>query len=116
MSDFKGTPGSWLYIDATKEPSMQYAPKCVIRAGNVQVASFSWGTDSKWWPSKEESQANARLIAAAPELLEALEQLVRPYGIADTGMFHAPGPLQMEFIASVRKAKDAIAKATGSQS
>lgn len=49
----------------------------------------------------------------AGELLEALKELVRPYGVADVGMVSAPGPLQMEFIAAVRQAKDAIAKATG---
>lgn len=73
MSEIKHTPGPWAYIDATKEARMQYAPKCVIRAGSVQVASFSWGADSKWWPSKEESQANARLIAAAPTMYEYIE-------------------------------------------
>lgn len=69
------TPGPWWFIDATQEASMQYAPKCVIKAGYKQIAAFSWG-DSKWWPTKDESQANATLIAAAPDMLTALETVL----------------------------------------
>lgn len=69
------TPGPWKFIDATKVAAMQFAPKCVIRAGEREIASFSWNDKSPWFPTKVESQANARLIAAAPDLLEALNRL-----------------------------------------
>lgn len=50
-----------------------------------------------------EQWANARLMAAAPELLEALKELL-PQGWGDDTMDHIPG---------VKKARMAIAKAEG---
>lgn len=69
------TPGPWTYIDATKVASMQYSDRCVIKAGDRQIASFSWNDNSPWFPAKLASQANARLIAAAPDLFAALKQI-----------------------------------------
>lgn len=100
MSEVRHTPGPWAYIDATQVAAMGFAPKCVIKAGDKQIASFSWHTDSPWFPTKAESQANARLIAAAPDLLEALKDVLR---IADRAT--------TEFDA----ARAAIAKATQDQ-
>ncbi|MFK4444675.1 hypothetical protein ABH944_004821 [Caballeronia udeis] len=65
------TSGPWAYIDATKVAAMQYAKLCVIKAGDKQIASFSWSDNSPWFPSMDEAQANGRLIAAAPDLLDA---------------------------------------------
>lgn len=78
MSDSKQsfTPGPWEFIDATKSASYKFAPTCIIRAGQKQVASFSWNDNSPWFPTMAQSQANARLIAAAPELLQALKELL----------------------------------------
>lgn len=70
------TPGPWVYIDASTRAEMQYRKLCIIRGGGKQIADFSWQTPSLAFPSKEESQANARLIAAAPALLEALDFMV----------------------------------------
>ena len=70
----KHTPGPWKFIDATKVAGMQFAQKCVIKAGGKQIADFSWNDSSPWFPTKGESQANARLIAASPDLLEALQE------------------------------------------
>lgn len=66
MSEFKGTPGPW-ETDRNNVHSGQIATihHCV---GNDWVEI--WSTD---WPDTEEKQeANAMLISAAPELLEAL--------------------------------------------
>ena len=68
------TNGPWKFIDATKVAGMQFAPKCVIKAGDKHIADFSWNDNSPWFPTKDESQANARLIACAPDLLEALQE------------------------------------------
>ena len=57
----------------------------------------------------EESAANARLIAAAPDLLAALEALV---GEADLGEVD----LDDDDRAKLEQARAAIAKATGGQS
>jgi len=52
-------------------------------------------------------RANARLIAAAPDLLEACQTLAT---LRDTDDWIATGRL------AVKQARDAIAKATGAQS
>lgn len=68
-----------------------------------------------------EQEANARLIAAAPELLEALQWMVDN---DDTNEGDEPLPdhggltwneINAEFIAGLNKARAAIAKATGAQ-
>ena len=62
---------------------------------------------------KERAAANARLIAAAPDLLAALERLAN---IADEGavMRHETGKPAWSFIDEVKQsARAAIAKATG---
>ena len=119
MSDTKFTPGPWSYeaedhkgvygfvIRGKEDPAMYYDAPIIGRAEFVAQHNRCHVVGA------EAAEANARLIAAAPELLEALKQLLRPYGVADTGMVNAPAPLQTEFIAAVREAKDAIAKATG---
>jgi hypothetical protein len=52
-----------------------------------------------------EDAANARLIAAAPDLLEALQGMLDVYG--NDGHLHAPA------LAALRAARAAIAKAGG---
>ncbi len=63
-----------------------------------------WGNFSSGIPSREDA-ANARLIAAAPELLEALKFCLSV--IEDQGVFDASEKM------AVTKALAAIAKATG---
>ena len=57
----------------------------------------------------EEHAANMRLIAAAPDLLEALKVMVRDYGAAHA----ACGDLEMS--PALLQAQRAIARATGEQ-
>ena len=54
----KHTPGPWRYVDGYFD--------CDVWAGNKMVLSY------ERHPT-DEDRANARLMAAAPELLEALE-------------------------------------------
>ena len=69
MKEFKGTPGPWL------------TDRNNVHTG--RIVTIHGCTDNDWvevwstnWPDSEECQeANAQLIAAAPELLEALRQL-----------------------------------------
>ena len=64
MKEFKGTPGPWNYRD--DEPDW-----VTDSNDNIAVARVTcYNTDSK------AQLANAHLIAAAPELLEALQDLV----------------------------------------
>ena len=54
-------------------------------------------------------EANARLVAAAPELLEALKTLVTEIILSDVDM----GYIDSHFMPHIEKARAAIAKATG---
>lgn len=91
----KHTPGPW---EATGNfvRSPMHQPEGLPRG--VQIVECR---DGYFLPHTEEAKANARLIAAAPELLEALNACI-DYG-AMTGD---------EWVTS--KARAAIAKATGS--
>jgi hypothetical protein len=101
------TPGPWLI---SKE-----SPRIVVQGDfrgeptNTLIGSACGYPDSGFFPNEDEGAANARLIAAAPELLEAL------MAITD----------QLEHIGDTRPHKDgeyiemaraAIAKATGAAS
>lgn len=89
----KHTPGPWVVDPAVRQGFTVYAPK----------EGFIVGTqDEEGRYGAIESEANARLIAAAPDLLEALKELVA----AADGV--NAGPLTW-----LAKARAAIAKATG---
>ncbi|WP_162405132.1 hypothetical protein [Pseudoxanthomonas jiangsuensis] len=88
MSEMKHTPGPW------------FASGRYIGTFNHKSAIGECRSASGCWSDDEPASANARLIAAAPELLEALIGVLR---VADraTDEFDA--------------ARSAIAKATGGQ-
>lgn len=79
------TPGPWKFLDVIGG--------CSVYAGRRQVLAYHSSPDA-------ENKANARLIAAAPDLLDALQAAVAS-GIID----HDGEP---------DAARAAIAKATGS--
>lgn len=88
----KHTPGSWEIV--SDGIGAKVMAERTDRSGRFIVAElFFIGVN-------EESKANARLIAAAPELLEAVKLLIHPKGVS--------------FMAAVEKAKAAIAKAESS--
>ncbi len=62
----KHTPGPW-HVDPDPRPNMEWNNH--IYAANGLAVCFMAHSDGK---ADERDQANARLIAAAPELLEAL--------------------------------------------
>jgi hypothetical protein len=83
----KHTPGPWgWHTPATT--AARYP--CYVTAGNQYIAAIYHGDDQR------ETHPNARLIAAAPELLEALQLITEVGNRAATEIAHA-----------------AIAKATG---
>lgn len=93
MSETKHTPGPWCLSD---ESPMIIQDEC-----KVIVGSASTYPNSGYFPGQKEAEANARLIAAAPELLEACEGLL---GLAERdGWLHV----------AVNAARAAIAKAKG---
>ncbi len=79
-----------------------------VASGNKIVCTTSMQTGKGGWPnveSVEEAKANARLMAAAPELLQALKEIVKN---CDDGFAVILGSL-------VEQGRAAIAKAEGKQ-
>ena len=89
----KHTPGPW---------KARYAPD---RAPPVETWCIDWSEDHEEIAEIVHGEANARLIAAAPELLEALKAIVDEQ---DARQGYAS-------VQSYDAARAAIAKATGGQ-
>jgi|SRR5579864_6445341 len=107
------TPGPW---EATKP-----ALSCEIHANKIHVASafakVPAGTSDRYI-LEPEAEANARLIAAAPELLEALKETLRALEshLNESTRDHNLGNVDLLCPCSqneVVRAKAAIAKALG---
>lgn len=93
----KHTPGPWKIIRGDDELFISSAS----RKGKVEIATIDTGYIRSF---AAEQRANARLIAAAPDLLENLQ------GCMEALASHVPDCIE------VKAARDAIAKATGSES
>ena len=93
MSETKHTPGPW----QTDESGHRIEWSNWIIANGVMIAAV---TETSQAP--EISDANARLIAAAPDLLGALSDILAAYSI----------PLEKDLQrASLAKGRDAVARA-----
>ena len=79
MKDTKHTPGPWLPIpDKSQQGYIQiWTEDFKFLICCMQDNESHMGNDND--PDTETCEANANLIAAAPELLEALESLVNGY-------------------------------------
>lgn len=109
MSETKHTPGPWRiwssgvlgrgkqFIHAGKgeSPCLDKSFRCVAAIGELEM-------------TPEESEANARLISAAPELLEALELCVKRMAELQE---HTSYPLAWPRVVAM----EAIAKAKGTK-
>lgn len=96
----KHTPGPWT--------AHQYG----VRDAGGYICALKWpslytGQDERYWRETAERQADARLIAAAPDLLEAIEDRAMHAAI-DAGLGVSEW---MAFLTDKEAA--AIAKATG---
>jgi len=94
------TPGQWNWEEGTPVITKKWDGKtCTV--ATVDWRSLLWHEDGNC--AGRESGANARLIAAAPELLEALQNLLAVAGV------RIDDPRIVQFDA----ARAAVAKATG---
>lgn len=109
MQEFKGTPGPWFYSGKHEECKVRYVGTSTERDPLTEVAVIFTG-------EPEEIQANANLIAAAPELLEALQLIIKDLRIRAKvrGDIDDDGTVVLDIGSGVlMKANDAIAKALG---
>lgn len=100
----KHTPGPWEYFDIPedKNGNMGYYAICTKEKVNKLSGEF-------FHLAKTYKEANAKLIAAAPMLLEALQQLVSRINHNAVNFDELPEVMQNELINNARKA---IAAAT----
>ncbi|NIA46061.1 MULTISPECIES: hypothetical protein [Providencia] len=99
--EFKGTPAPWL----TDRNNCHSGHIATVHGCENNDQVEIWSTD---WPESESVQeANAHLIAAAPELLEALIELTESAKEAIDGLG--------DLADAIDTAKAAIAKALGQQ-
>lgn len=111
MSKEKHTPGPWKVAKRQR-----YTIDVVVPAVSKNTIGYTIAQVS----TAGEGEANARLIAAAPDLLAALEAAIVPLirlgdfiGNNDAGGASGLGPFDR--CAIIRQARAAIAKATGEE-
>lgn len=114
----KHTPGPWIYGQNSFQKERDTAweigrsLQCEAAGGGISGLSRIEGDCDYFLAAGEMSEANARLIASAPELLEALQQLIMCAEYADeTGYVADVGFVDIDSIHD--KARAAIAKAIG---
>jgi len=100
MKQTKHTPGQWAYVNNGDE--------ITIDCGDIYGAATMRADDTDDWP-KAEQLANARLIAVAPELLEACRAM-----FSTLNAYYAGRP-ESSCCESWFKGRDAIAKAEGDE-
>jgi hypothetical protein len=110
----KHTPGPWIafpsntrWISGAFDPIFKNGLWHVVPASKPErlpICTVDYADDHHE-PTREKAEADARLIAAAPDLLEALQGLV-----AWADELRRQNPEE-----DLRKARAAIAKATGEQ-
>lgn len=96
----KHTPGPWC-LSKESMTIITQDMSCIGSEG-VLIGSASGHPNSGFFPTDEEAVANARLIAAAPDLLAALQEIAEGTYDKWTNGYHAQ-----------QVAITAIAKATG---
>lgn len=103
-TDLNISPTPWAVERVTYDPGMT----SVVRAANGTVVHWRKpGRDDSEY-MRDQQNAEAQLIAAAPDLLEALQALRTANGANDFNGWHS------DFDEAIAKARAAIAKATGS--
>ena len=92
MKEFKGTPGPWF---VKMEACDQTVALDIMGCGVCVSSAIPWSSDTEC--DIDKAVANANLIAAAPELLEALQEII------DSGCY-IPGDLHDMAFSAINKA------------
>lgn len=107
----KHTPGPWLRegtsVYALQQDGWRKGEPCMVNRFYAQV---QFGRAGGELTPHEEVEANARLISAAPELLEALEWAVMSYNIGYSKLIRGQND---EHCAAVDRLRAALKKARG---
>lgn len=93
----KHTPGPWTYFYKNKYD--EHHVSLPLIGQSMRLGLFEDGCPT------ENPEADARLIAAAPDLLEAMQAMLSEFNESMTGIVH-------DELAVIAKARAAIAKAT----
>jgi hypothetical protein len=111
MSESRFTPGPWLveYGEETGRPLGIYAPKDAGVPGAVGSIVRRNGIGL---PSSDTAQANARLIAAAPDLLAGCEAMLLDYE-SQFGLNYCECDSSVDLTCNACRCRAAIAKAKG---
>lgn len=104
----KHTPGPWRLSDESPR-IIKKDFRGIGRDSGCLIASTMGRDDSGFYASNKEADANARLIAAAPDLLEALECMI--IGACAVAVPHNGERAVLQEAVNIARA--AIAKATG---
>lgn len=106
------TPGPWTIDVWDYSHANPPRKELNVQSATLLLATVAWdeGKENPFTVQNETAQANARLIAAAPDLLEALQE------IAERGLvegYNSADALRLRLVATQSIARAAIAKATG---
>lgn len=119
MSHFKGTPGEWDYVRGTEHHGPYVAGisgdicDCYAMSNPMHASVRNGGDSHPINHQGKDAEANARLIAAAPCLLDALTDLFQSIRSEDKPRSGAE--LCELRDAALEKARAAIAKALGQE-
>lgn len=115
MSGEKWTPGPWTSASGPSSivgwPVVANTGRAIASVMYLNIKPNADTTERKAFNS--ESRANARLIAAAPELYEALAQMVEWYGVPDAIAWTSRA-LEDEAVDVLSRAEAALRKANPS--
>ena len=107
------TPGPWIWDGNTLRPEQPDPARSAVHSILDADGGFGF-LGSDWRETLPELEADRRVIAAAPELLEALQRLHANMQAQDLES-QAQRPTEADYLACMAAAAAAIAKATGQQ-
>jgi hypothetical protein len=101
----KHTPGPWAVMASDEEWGTYQIGAFCVDVGSMQ-GTADWYSSPEYFAARDEDEANARLIAAAPDLLAACEAMLSEMVVWEDE--HGLHP-------AATAARDAIAKAKGGE-